>query len=114
MAKTRLLGVTNDGESVGFAKPRIERVGGIVQTTVGGTNIVVVSADGELAAYEDPGFEFERTDDGMIRADGTTWDPTVGESNDGRSLTRLSTSWTYAYAWQTDHGPELLLPGRDA
>ncbi len=104
-AKTRVLGVTDGGEAVGFAKPRVQDADGVVQTTVGGTDVVVFAADGELAAYEDPGFEFKSSDGSTVRADGTTWDPTTGESVDGRSLTRLSTSWTYAYAWQTDHGP---------
>lgn len=103
-AKTRLLGVTIGDDVVGFAHPRIREAGGVIQTTVGGTDVVVFAAGGELVAYEDPGFEFEPTDSDTFRADGAVWDPTTGESSDDRMLTQLSTSWTYAYAWQIDHG----------
>ncbi|SFR91101.1 Protein of unknown function [Halomicrobium zhouii] len=104
-AKTRVLGVTVDDDAVGFARPRVEAAGGLVRTTVGETDVVVFDADGTLVAYEDPGFPFERDADGTVRGDGTTWDPATGNSDDGRSLDRLATSWTYAYAWQTDHAP---------
>jgi hypothetical protein len=111
-AKTRVLGVERDGEALGFPRPRVEAAGGVVRTTVGDTDVVVFAADGELAAFEDPGFAFEPVDDepsddeAAFAGDGARWDGGTGESDDGRELSRLSTSWTFAYAWQTDHGPD--------
>lgn len=104
--KERTLGLTIGSEAVGFPRSRVGAAGGVVQTTVGGTDVVVFAADGELNAFEDPGLTFEPAGDGStFTARGAEWDGATGENDDGRSLTRLSTSWTYAYAWQDDHGP---------
>jgi len=104
-AKTRVLGVAVDGDSVAFPKPRIENAGGVVRATVGGTDVVVFATEEELVAYEAPDSEFDATTDpGVFRADGTRWDATTGESEDGRTLTRVPARWTFAFSWQTDHG----------
>jgi hypothetical protein len=104
-AKTRVLGVSINDDSVGFPKPRIEDAGGVVQATVGGTGVVVFATGEELVAYEAPDVTFEPTDDpGQFRGDGTRWDAATGEDEDGRTLTRLPTHWTFAFSWQSDHG----------
>ena len=64
--------------------------------------------DGRLHAFEDPGVAFERGDGdtSAFHADGATWDPTTGESTDGRRLERLPGTRLYAFAWQDAHGPD--------
>jgi hypothetical protein len=103
-AKTRVLGLVVNGDAVGVPYSRVESAGGLVTTTVGGTDVVVVADDGELAAYEAPGFELTPTADGTLEGDGTRWDATTGESEDGRALTRQPGRWTFAFSWQSDHG----------
>ncbi|MFC6962834.1 DUF3179 domain-containing protein [Halocatena marina] len=110
-SKTNVLGATVEDEAVGFARPRIETADGIVMTRFGGTDIVVFATDEELNAFENPGFEFKPTNDpALFEADDAQWNGATGESDDGRTLSRVSTSWTYAYAWQTDHGATSFYP----
>jgi hypothetical protein len=106
-AKTTVLGVEIGDDAVGYPRPVVEREGGVVADTVGGHEIVVLAAPDGFAAFEDPGYHFERTAEGFA-ADGTRWDGTTGESDDGRMLDRVPARQLYAFAWQDDHGPDAL------
>ncbi|MFC6732148.1 MULTISPECIES: hypothetical protein [unclassified Haladaptatus] len=67
--------------------------------------VVFVTPEG-MATFENPGFSFNRAaQPGVFRADGTRWDGVTGESDDGRTLTRVPTRWLFAFNWQDDHGP---------
>jgi hypothetical protein len=104
--KAVVLGVECGGEAVGFPLPRVRAAGGVVQTTVGGRDIVVVATErAGVHSYTDPGCECDLTD-GELVADGATWDPATGEATDGRRLRRLPTRRLFAFAWQDDHGPD--------
>lgn len=104
--KTVVLGVTPvDGGALGFPLPVIEAAGGVIEATVGETDVVVIGTDDGIHAFERPDFEL-RVVDGTVRGDSTTWTPITGESNDGRRLRRVPTRRLYAFAWQDDHGPE--------
>ena len=104
--KAVVLGVECGGEAVGFPLPWVRAAGGVVQTTVGGRDVVVAATErAGVHAYADPGYAFELAD-GELVADGTTWDPATGESADGRQLRRLPTRRLFAFAWQDDHGPD--------
>ena len=103
--KTIVLGVTPaDGGALGFPQPIVEAAGGVVETTVGETAVVVLATDDGLHAFEQPEFEL-RLESGSVSGDGTTWTLTTGESADGRRLRRVETRRLYAFAWQDDHGP---------
>jgi hypothetical protein len=104
-AKTRVLGVERGDDAVGYPRPVVEREGGIVTDTVGGNDIVVFATTEGLAAFENPGYDFVRTENGF-EADGTVWDGTTGESEDGGQLDRVPAKQLYAFAWQDDHGPD--------
>ncbi|MFB6104676.1 MAG: DUF3179 domain-containing protein [Halobacteriaceae archaeon] len=104
--KTVVLGVECADRAVGFPLPRVREEGGIVQATVGETAVLVVATDTVgIQAYHDPGYEF-RWQDGTLTADGATWDPATGRSDDGRSLSVVPARRLFAFAWQDDHGPE--------
>lgn len=104
--KTVVLGIENDDAALGFPLPRVLDADGVVQTSVGEQQVVVLATEASgIHAYEDPGFSFEKTD-GEFRADGTTWNPATGEAADGRSLARIPARRLFAFAWQDDHGPE--------
>lgn len=103
--KTRVLGIKRNGEAVGFPYPIVDNAGGVVTTSVGGDSLVVMSVDGELHAFEDPGFELE-VDDGTIIGDDTRWNPTTGVATDGRQLDRIPAQRLFAFAWQDDHGSD--------
>jgi hypothetical protein len=104
--KAVVLGVECGGEAVGFPLPRVRAAGGMVQTVVGGREVVVVATgQAGIHGYADPGYGFDLVD-GELAADGTTWDPATGESADGRRLRRLPTRRLFAFAWQDDHGPD--------
>lgn len=103
--KTVVLGVTPaDGGALGFPLPVVEAAGGVVEATVGKTDVIVLATDDGLHAFEQPEFEL-RLESGSVRGDGTTWTLTTGESDDGRRLRRVETRRLYAFAWQDDHGP---------
>lgn len=104
--KTRVLGVEQGQEAVGYPEPRIRAAGGLITDTVGGTELLVVADETSMHAFEHPGYEFEMTADGVIRGDGTSWRPTSGTSQDGRQLTRVPAQRLFAFTWQDDHGPE--------
>lgn len=109
--KTVVLGVTPaDGGVLGFPLPVVEATGGVVEATVGETDVVVLATDDGLYAFERPGFGL-RIEDGTVRGDGTTWTPATGESADGRQLLRVPTRRLYAFAWQDDHGPDAFYSG---
>lgn len=111
--KTVVLGIGEGDEAVGYPRPRVKAVGGVVTDTVGDCDVVVVAAGG-LSAFEDPGFRLtvaEQSGDGgpggcLLCGDGTTWDPVTGRATDGRRLERLPARRLFAFAWQDAHGPE--------
>lgn len=103
--KAVVLGVELDGEAVGFPLSRIEAAGGVVTATVGDMDIVVFAGEEGIHAFENPGFEFQVSENEII-ADATTWDGATGESVDGRQLTRVPARRLFAFAWQDDHGSE--------
>jgi len=109
-AKTHVLGVVHDGDAVGYPRPRVEAAGGVVTDAVGGRDIVVVARDGALQAFVDPGLDFRSGEGGLV-ADGATWDPVTGESDDGRRLERVPARTLFAFAWQDDHGPDAFYAG---
>lgn len=102
-AKTEVIGVVHENESVGYPKPVIESEGGLVRDTVDGLNILVVSSGHSLDVFENPGYDFE-VDGETLVADGASWDRATGRSNDGRELRRIPSRRLYAFAWQDDHG----------
>jgi len=108
--KTMVLGVTIDGDALGFPLPRLEVAGGVVTATVGGTDVVVIATEEGLHAFEQPDFELV-VEDGTAVGDGTTWSLATGESEDGRRLRRVRTRRLYAFAWQDDHGADAFYLG---
>ncbi|MFC7114500.1 DUF3179 domain-containing protein [Natronoarchaeum sp. GCM10025703] len=104
--KTVVIGVELDDAALGVPLPRVSRAGGVVRTTVGEQDVLVIATeDGGIHGFADPGFSVEATDSGIV-GDGTTWDPATGRSNDGRRLDRLPTRRLFAFAWQDDHGAD--------
>ena len=104
--KTVVLGLEHDGEAVGFPLPTVEAAGGVLEATVGETDVAVVATDDGIHAFEDPGLSLRFDDRGRLVGDGTVWDGPTGESEDGRRLERLPARRLYAFAWQDDHGPD--------
>ena len=105
--KTIVIGVEAAGAALGFPRPAVEGAGGVVMARVGDLAVVVFATPDGLHAFEDPGHEFRPAEaEGRFRADGTTWDGSTGEAADGRSLDRVPTIRTFAFAWQDDHGPD--------
>ncbi|VTT86394.1 hypothetical protein DM2_2432 [Halorubrum sp. DM2] len=104
--KAVVLGVTpTGGGALGFPLPTVETAGGVVEATVGETDVVVLATGDGLHAFERPDFEL-RIEDGVVHGDGTVWTPATGKSDDGRRLRRVPTRRLYAFAWQDDHGPD--------
>jgi hypothetical protein len=105
--KTVVLGVEVGGEAVGFPLPRIRERGGVGTASVGGTDVVTFATDEGIHAFENSGYDFERTgDDRTLAADRTTWDGATGRAEDGRRLERIPAKRLFAFAWQDDHGPD--------
>ncbi len=102
-AKAVVLGIEQGEEAVGYPEPRVREEGGVVIDTVGGTDVVVATSEEGMQAFENPGYEFESTDEGL-QADGSVWDPVTGKSEDGRQLTRVPAQRLFAFTWQDDHG----------
>ncbi|MXR21120.1 DUF3179 domain-containing protein [Halobacterium bonnevillei] len=103
--KTVVLGVEAGDDAMGFPLPKVDAACGVATATVGDRSVVVFASDDGVHAFENPGFDFEATADGFT-ADGTIWDPSTGESADGRTLDRLPARRLFAFAWQDDHGPD--------
>ena len=103
--KTVVLGIESDEEAIGFPLPVVERMGGVVHSTVGTTDAVVFAVDEELHAFANPGYRFEPRN-GEFTADGTVWNGQTGTAGDGRELRRLPARRLFAFTWQDDHGPE--------
>jgi hypothetical protein len=101
--KTVVLGIERNDDAVGYPVPRVEEAGGLVTDTVGDLDLVVVTEEGGIYAFEDPRFDYELRE-GTVVADGTTWNPVTGEASDGRSLTRVPGRLQFAFAWQDSHG----------
>jgi hypothetical protein len=104
-AKTVVLGITHEGDAVGYPVEQVQNAGGVVSETVGDLDVLVVSSGGAIHAFEDPGYGFELRE-GMLYGDGARWDATTGRSDDGRTLPRVPSRRLYAFAWQDDHGPK--------
>ena len=102
-AKTVVLGIEHAGEAMGYPIPRVDAEDGIVTDSVGGLDIVVFTSKGGIHAFTNPGFAFTRRD-GVVHADGTTWDPVRGTSADSRLLDRVPARRMFAFAWQDAHG----------
>ena len=102
-AKAVVLGVERDRETIGFPLPWVRDAGGVVQTAVGGQELVVVASEDGIHAFESPGYQFEHADS-ELRADSTTWNPATGAGSDGRQLERVPARRLFAFAWQDDHG----------
>jgi hypothetical protein len=110
--KDRVLGVESGADALGFPRPVLEDVGGVVTARVGSLDVVTFATPDGLHAFEDPGHEFRPAGDpGRFRADGTVWDGSTGEADDGRRLERLPSIRTFAFAWQDDHGSEAFFEG---
>jgi hypothetical protein len=114
--KTPVLGLTDGDDALGFPRVRVLEAGGVATATVGDRDVVVVATPTGTHAYVDPGYDWRvlTGDDsatepaGVTRlsADGTTWDPTTGRAEDGRSLERLPARRLFAFTWQDDHRPD--------
>jgi hypothetical protein len=105
--KTVVLGVTADGDAVGFPRPRVDEAGGVATAAVGDRKVVVLLADGELHAYAAPAFDLEPSEEtGVYLGDGTRWQGATGRADDGRRLERRPATRLYAFAWQDAHGPD--------
>lgn len=103
-AKTVILGIVYDGDAVGYPVSQVQAAGGVVTDTVGSLDILIVSTEADIHAFEDPGYKFELRN-GTLYGDGVSWDATTGHSDDGRTLSRVPARRLYAFAWQDDHGP---------
>lgn len=104
--KAVVLGIDIGDEAVGFPLSRVEAEGGVVQSEIGGRNIVVLAtANAGVHGFIDPGYSFDRVDDDVV-ADGTRWDPATGRARDGRELERVPTRRLFAFAWRDDHGKD--------
>lgn len=109
--KTPVLGLTIDGEAVGFPEPKVRRRGGAVEAVVGDTPVVVFATPEGLFAYENPGIEFEPDElPDSVWGDGVRWDPETGEAEDGRRLVRVPARYAFAFAWADDHGWKAFYP----
>jgi len=104
-AKAVVLGIEHGGDAVGYPVERVAAAGGVVTDAVGGLDVVVAVAEDGIHAYENPGLAFA-LGDGEVHADGATWDPVTGESDDGRRLERVPGRRLFAFAWQDAHGPD--------
>jgi hypothetical protein len=104
--KTVVLGIEIGDEAVGVPLPRVHEAGNVVQTTVGGQDIVVFGTEEDgLHGFVDPGVELRNTEAGF-EGDGTIWNPATGRSAEGRVLERLPARRLFAFAWQDDHGTD--------
>jgi hypothetical protein len=107
-AKSLVLGVETDGEVVGYTLERVRAAGGGVTDSVGDIDVVVFAVDGELHAFENPGYAFGRgsssTDEAQFRADDAVWNGVSGASADARQLRRIPAVRQFAFAWQDSHG----------
>lgn len=100
-----VLGLEIDGEAIAFPRPWIAARGGVVQTTVGSQDVLLVTVDDDMHAYTDPGIEVTLVD-GTLRGNDQTWDPATGAATDGSSLERVPAKRLFAFVWQDDHGPD--------
>lgn len=103
--KTIVLGIEQGGEALGFPHPVVEHEGGIVRESIDDVAIIVVSIEGQLHAFEDPGGSVT-VQGGAIEGEETTWDPLTGEGDDGSKLQRVAGKRLFAFTWQDDHGPD--------
>lgn len=127
--KEVVLGIERGGEALGVVRSRLTSRDematsetadqptdtprdGVATVTVGGDAIVVFATPEGMFAFENPGIEFDpTTEPGVFIGDGTRWDGVNGESDDGRTLSRVPTRRLFAFAWQDDHGPDAFYGG---
>lgn len=110
-AKEVVLALVVGGDAIGVPRSSVG-ADDVLGVEVGGVDVVVFEADGDLHGSEDPGWEFEPLGDGRFRGAGTTWDGATGRSEDGRSLPSVPGRRMFAFAWQADHGDDsFYLPG---
>lgn len=102
--KTVVLGIETNDAARGYPIARVRAAGGLVTDTVGDRALLVVADDDGIRAFENPGYAVERRG-GRLHADGTTWDPVTGASEDGRRLQPVAARRLFAFAWQDAHGP---------
>lgn len=107
-AKEIVLGIEVDDGAIGIPQ---SRVAAVERVSVGDVAVVVFDVDGELHAFEAPGFTFEQTATGTYLGDGTEWDGATGQAADGRALDRIPARRLFAFAWQADHGPDAFYLG---
>ena len=107
-----VLGVEGDGDAVGFPRSVVEDAGGVVTATVGGVDVLVVAADGDVCAYRDTGRDWELTRGGL-RGDDGLWDPATGRPLDTPAthvyvdqepLEPLDARRLSRSAWTDEHG----------
>lgn len=101
--KTVVLGIEHDGEAVGFPLPAVLDAGGLVETTVGGRDVIVIATDEGIHAFDHPGWSMT-VDGSTVTGDGVEWDLATGEGTDGRRLTRVPAKRVFAFTWYDDHG----------
>ncbi len=70
--KTVVVGVEHGGDAVAVPVVSLEASEGLVQTSVGDTDIIVVGTGNGASVFVHPGFEVTRDDDRLC-GDGTTW-----------------------------------------
>jgi hypothetical protein len=110
--KAVVLGIERGGEALGIPLSRVREADGVIETTVGETDVVVFATPEGIHAFEHPGYAFEPTGEaGVFRADGTEWEGETGRGADGRRLERLPSRRLFAFAWQDDHGSEAFFDG---
>lgn len=98
---------TDSSEPIGVPLPAVEAAGGVLTVAIDGNadDITIIAGADGVFAFADPGFDLQFVE-GVLRGDGTTWDPVTARSNDGRTLTRVPIKRLFAFAWQDDHGPD--------
>ncbi|MFB6254154.1 MAG: DUF3179 domain-containing protein [Halobacteriaceae archaeon] len=111
--KTLIYGIEDPEEPVGFPYPEVQKHNGVLQTSVGGKQIVIFATENGMSGYQNPGYSFTRIKDKMVQADGTQWNMNTGQSNDGRSLTPINGKVMFAFAWQDDHGTDAFYLNED-
>lgn len=113
--KSIVLGIEHGEDARGFPLPWVDDAGGVLEGTVGGRQVLVVTTADGVHAFDDPGFSLERgssADGDELVGDGTVWDQVTGTSADGRSLEAVPAKRLFAFAWVDDHGEDAFVERR--